>query len=101
MTEIAVSCTESDSGWTCVVAVTDPDGSATRHRVTLSAADLARLDPGAADPVDLVGRSFDFLLVREPKTSILATFDLPLIGHYFPEFEPFIRTRRGPDVAHR
>jgi hypothetical protein len=35
----------------------------------------------------LVSRSFDFLLEREVNTSILRRFDLPVIAHYFPEYE--------------
>ena len=42
---------------------------------------------GADDPVDLVRRSFAFLLEREPKESILRSFDLPVIGRYFPDYE--------------
>jgi hypothetical protein len=59
--------------------------------VPVSAADLARLAPGADSPEDLVGRSFAFLLVREPKESILRRFDLIEIGRYFPEYERTIR----------
>lgn len=50
-------------------------------------ADLARLAPGATEPSDLVRRSFEFLLAREPKESILRSFELPAIGRYFPEYE--------------
>ncbi|MEK6720454.1 MAG: hypothetical protein AABZ33_07255 [Chloroflexota bacterium] len=87
MTVIEVTCTPDGAGWTCTVDVRDPDGSATRHRVAVSAEDLDRLGPGATDPIDLVRRSFVFLLAREPKESILAAFDLPVIGRFFPEFE--------------
>ncbi|MCJ7709967.1 MAG: hypothetical protein MUQ32_03970 [Chloroflexi bacterium] len=59
--------------------------------MAVAAADLARLAPGATTPVDLVRRSFAFLLAREPKESILRRFDLLLIGRYFPEFEREIR----------
>ena len=45
----------------------------------------------ATDPEDLVRRSFEFLLEREPRTSILREFDLPVIGRYFPEYEREIR----------
>jgi hypothetical protein len=34
---------------------------------------------------------FDFLLEREPKESILRSFDVTVIGRYFPEFETTIR----------
>ncbi len=66
-------------------------GSSTTHVVAVSAADLARLAPGARWPDDLVTRSFEFLLAREPKESILARFDLAVIGRYFPGYERAIR----------
>jgi hypothetical protein len=40
---------------------------------------------------ELIRRSFHFLLERESNTSILSAFDLPVIGHYFPEYEDTIR----------
>jgi hypothetical protein len=72
-------------GWDCTV--TERDGGVTHHLVRVSRADLARLDPGASDPEDLVGASFAFLLEREPKESVLREFDLTVIGRYFPEYE--------------
>jgi hypothetical protein len=80
-------------GWTCGVEVADA-GSRSRHTVRVDAVDLKRLDPDASDPTDLVRRSFDFLLLREPKESILSSFDLPLIARYFPDYEAEIRGRR-------
>ncbi len=67
------------------VVVGDADG-ASRHRVTLTRADLARLAGGRA-PDRLVEAAFRFLLDREPKESILARFDVSVIARYFPEFE--------------
>jgi hypothetical protein len=72
------------------VTVAGP-GAPTTHDVTVLASDLERLAPGDSDPVDLVARSFAFLLEREPKTSILRRFDLTVIGTYFPEWERTIR----------
>jgi hypothetical protein len=57
------------------------------HRVTLTQDDYRRLSGGKIEPHELVRRSFDFLLAREPKESILPEFDLSLIGRYFPEYE--------------
>ena len=88
--DVFVDCARAGNGWTCAVTIGGP-GAPTTHEVTVQPDDLARLDPGAADPTDLVGRSFAFLLDREPKTSILRRFDLTLIGRYFPEWEPSIR----------
>jgi hypothetical protein len=57
------------------------------HRVTLRADDYRRLSGGRTQAEELIKRSFEFLLAREPKESILAEFDLPVIGRYFPEYE--------------
>ena len=91
MTDIEVTTRTGSDGWTCRVIVTDDNGSATEHDVTVSREDPARLAPGADDPADLVRRSFVFLLAREPKEAILRSFDLPVIGRYFPEYEREIR----------
>jgi hypothetical protein len=64
----------------------------TRHRVRVTKADLARFAEGRA-PEEMLRASFEFLLEREPNTSILASFDLPQIGHYFPEYEQDVRAR--------
>jgi hypothetical protein len=72
----------------CDVRV-DHLGQRTTHVVTVKPADLARWAGGSdqANGEDLVARSFDFLLEREPASSILATFDLSVIQRYFPEFD--------------
>lgn len=87
---VAVVCSATDSGWTCEVTV-GTDATATRHHVTVDAALLARLRPGAEEPDELVRDSFAFLLAREPRESILREFALPVIGRYFPEWESEIR----------
>lgn len=89
---VEADCRPSPDGWACDVAVAD-DAGRTRHAVSVRSEDLARLDPTAADPTDLVRRSFDFLLRHEPKESILATFDLTVIARYFPDYEAEIRRR--------
>ena len=65
----------------------------TTHRVTVEPDDYARLSGGRVPPETLVERSFEFLLEREPNTSILSRFELPVIGRYFPEYENAIRGR--------
>jgi hypothetical protein len=88
--EVVVDCTPSGAGWTCHVTVRGTSATTT-HEVTVGAVDLGRLDPDAPDPTDLVGRSFAFLLEREPNTSILRRFDVTIIGGYFPDWERSIR----------
>ena len=90
MSDVTVEVTPETGGWRCLVTVADST-SRTIHDVLVSRADLDRLDPGADDPGDLVRRSFAFLLEREPKESILRSFDLAVIGRYFPEYERTIR----------
>jgi hypothetical protein len=68
-------------------------GSETTHDVTVSPNDYTRLTSGKTEPEELVRRSFEFLLEREPKESILTRFDLSLISRYFPEYEREIRRR--------
>jgi hypothetical protein len=67
----------------------------TRHTVTVSPDYHSTLTGGKASPETLVEKSFEFLLEREPNTSILTVFDLPVIGRYFPEYESEIKKRLG------
>ncbi len=66
--------------------------SKTVHDVTASNADIDRYGNGA--PAErLIEVSFQFLLDREPKESILRSFELSVIEHYFPEYPQKIRQR--------
>jgi hypothetical protein len=66
------------------VTVEDDRGSTT-HEVTVWPSDVERYAPRAT-PEELLEASFEFLLEREPKESILRRFELPTIEHYFPEY---------------
>ena len=79
-------------GWVCEVAV-EHEGALSRHTVAVSASDLRRWGRGEdrAAVEDLVRRSFDFLLEREPASSILRRFDLSVIGSYFPDYDQQLR----------
>ena len=72
--------------------VTVKAGVTTHHRVRVSRQDVERF-AGGASVEKLLQESFRFLLERESNTSILPSFDLPLIGHYFPEYDAEIKTR--------
>ncbi|NIO11478.1 MAG: hypothetical protein GTO40_27050 [Deltaproteobacteria bacterium] len=65
----------------------------TSHTVTLEPDYYTRLTGGKVTPEKLIEKSFEFLLERESNTSILSNFDLPLINHYFPEYELSIGQR--------
>jgi hypothetical protein len=92
MPEIDVSCTTAADGWLCKVEVAG-GGSDTRHSVTFTRTDFQRLAASGETPETFVRRSFEFLLAREPKESILRSFALPDIGRYFPEYEREIGNR--------
>jgi hypothetical protein len=61
-------------------------GGVSRHQLTMSRADLARLG-GGADADAVIAAAFRFLLEREPKEAILSRFDINVISRYFPDFE--------------
>ena len=90
--DLDIRCRLTLEGFSCEVKVgTDP--AATHHMVTVGQDDLARLAPGHYDPERLVAASFEFLLAREPRESVLRTFDLPVIERYFPGYEAAVRAQ--------
>jgi len=93
--QIEVEVGEADGGgWVATVTVVEGTAS-TRHRVRIATEELARLVPGATAEA-LVRASFEFLLEREPKESILREFEIGVIGRYFPEYEREIGRLVGP-----
>jgi len=73
--------------------VSVPGRTPTTHIVTVTPDYAARLTGGNVTTADLVRLSFDFLLEREPNTSILRSFELTVIGRYFPEYERTIKEK--------
>jgi len=93
--QIDVRTTPEGEGWTFQVTVSEGGGQ-TSHRVTMTRQVYQRLTEEACPPDELVRRSFEFLLEREPKESILGEFEITVISRYFPEYEPEIRKRIRP-----
>ena len=71
--------------------ITVEAGTTTTHNVTLRPSYYEKLTDKRVTPAVLVEKSFEFLLERESNTSILRSFDLPVIGQYFPEYERVIK----------
>ncbi len=94
MAEIRVTRTGHDAFHVEVVEA----GERTRHQVRASAEAIRRY-AGDAPAERVLEESFAFLLEREPKESILARFELPLIERYFPEYPREIRRRLAPQGA--
>lgn len=74
-----------------LVRVTE-GSSSTTHTVTVTPQTIERLG-WSGTPEELIRKSFEFLLEREPKESILSEFEISVIGRYFPEYEE--TARRG------
>jgi len=70
--------------------VTVEGRTTTTHTVTLSSAYYESLTGKRVAPEVLVEKSFEFLLKRESNTSILRSFELPVISRYFTEYEKSI-----------
>jgi hypothetical protein len=90
MSHIGTEIVTTSDGWQARVRVTDA-GTSRDFEVAITNAEMERFAPGEVDPAGLVRRSFEFLLVREPKESILGSFGLSTIVRYFPEYESEIR----------
>jgi hypothetical protein len=76
---------ESTGAGAYQVTVEGPSSSV--HSVTVTPEYLQKLTGGSASAETLIEKSFEFLLERESNTSILRSFDLPVIQRYFHEYE--------------
>lgn len=85
-----IEVVRKDSG---TFEVTVRMSTTTTHTVKLTPDYYQKLTRGKVSPETLIEKSFAFLLERESNTMILSRFDLPLIGHYFPEYEKTIVKR--------
>jgi hypothetical protein len=95
MTDVDVACAAAGDGWVCTVRVRE-DGATTEHEVAVRPADAVAHGVRTVDDAERLAReTFTFLLEREPKESILRSFDLDVVGRYFPEYEREIRRRLG------
>ena len=62
------------------------DSNETHHQVTMSNETYENLTGGRVNPGWCIEAAFEFLLEREPKESILSSFDVTVISGYFPSF---------------
>ena len=87
MTDISVTQLSSDGGkYVFEIGLRD-EASETIHEVTVTESDYKEITDGKIAPQELVQKSFEFLLSRESKESILRQFDLMDISVYFPEYK--------------
>jgi hypothetical protein len=82
--------TVSDAGDSRYRVIVEEGATRTVHDVTVTAQDVARYAPDVSAE-RLLKASFEFLLAREAKESILTRFSLPTIERYFPDYSTKIR----------
>jgi hypothetical protein len=82
-----------DNRWSYLVEVTESDGSGsqTRHKVSMDKEYYEKISNGIIGPEDFVKKSFEFLLKREDKNSVLKEFNIKQISEYFPDYETEIK----------
>ena len=80
---MTISVTEKGQDTFEVVVTTQ---STTTHSVTISDAIHTQLTNGKISKETLLEKSFEFLLEREPNTSILSQFKIEVISKYFPDY---------------
>lgn len=69
------------------------EGTAKDYLITLDDYYYQKLTGGKITKEELIRKSFEFLLEREPKESILSKFNLKVISNYFPEYEKVIKSK--------
>ena len=74
-----------------VFTVTVAETSITTHTVTVTDQSLNDLTDNNVTKTQLLKFSFNFLLDREPNTSILSSFDINVISRYFSDYKDEVR----------
>ncbi len=86
MPEIEITESASDSTTHTYVVEVREGGTHTTHTVAVNDEYASQISGDKIGTKELVVKSFEFLLDREPKESILRSFDLSVIERYFPEY---------------
>ena len=73
-----------------VVVVGD---TTTCHEVIVTDKVLLELTNNLVSKKDLLDFSFNFLLRKEPNTSIMTSFEISIIGQFFAEYKNEVRSR--------
>ena len=74
-----------------VFVVTVADSITTTHTVTVTDQSLTDLTDNNVTKTQLLEFSLNFLLDREPNTSILSSFDINVISRYFSDYRDEVR----------
>ena len=71
--------------------VTVAKTATTSHGVTVTDQSVTDLTDNKVTKTELLEFSFEFLLEREPNTSILSSFDINVISRYFSDYKDEVR----------
>lgn len=63
-----------------------------KYEITVDRDYWKKLTGGVFSPKELVQKSFEFFLKKEPQRDILKKFNLKVISEYFPEYEREVST---------
>ena len=74
-----------------VFEVTVAENSTTTHTVTVTDQSPINIADNNVTKTQLLEFSFNFLLGREPNTSILSSFDINVISKYFSDYRNKVR----------
>lgn len=74
--------TQQNGSWSYQVQV-----DSRNYSVTLSQSDYDQWTQGKVSPQQIIEAAFEFLLEREPASSIMSQFDCSVIRRYFPEVD--------------
>ena len=88
---ISVKKLQEDEKTSVFQVMVGKGSSSTSHEVVLEKKDQVRL--GYETPEKLVKKSFEFLLTKESKESILSKFNLMDISKYFSDYEVEIKKK--------
>jgi len=75
-----------NGGWKFLVEIIEGE-RISEIKINLDKGYWEKLTSGVHTPEELIRKSVEFLLQREPKESILKEFNLWVISKYFPEYE--------------
>ena len=74
-----------------VFLVTVADSVTTTHTLTVTDQSLTNLADNKVTKTQLLEFSINFLLDREPNTSILSSFDINVISRYFSDYKDEVK----------
>ena len=94
-----VSKKETKSGWEFIVEV-GTENHEIGYRVTVEKESWQKLAYNRFGPEELVYRTFQFLLKRQPKGALFRSFSLREAAQQFPAYEEKMKKRQWGDLLH-